>query len=155
MVYFALSVKKIYRPHYFKSIVINNKYLHMFQNWFWQRYLDTAEYKKYYFQQDGASPHTSNLVQDCLHQKFGTKFLSKEKWPPRSLDLNPCDFFLWGYLKSKVYHPLPSNIEELKANIDREIKSINADMLKNSFENFRKRLELIESAEGGRIENVL
>ncbi|KAJ8962740.1 hypothetical protein NQ318_001138, partial [Aromia moschata] len=24
-------------------------------------------------------------------------------WPPRSPDLNPCDFFIWGDLKQKVY----------------------------------------------------
>ena len=24
-------------------------------------------------------------------------------WPPRTLDLNPLEFYLWGYLKSLVY----------------------------------------------------
>jgi hypothetical protein len=24
-------------------------------------------------------------------------------WPPRSPDLIPCDFFLWGYVKDKLY----------------------------------------------------
>jgi hypothetical protein len=24
-------------------------------------------------------------------------------WPARSLDLNPCDFFLWGHLRQIVY----------------------------------------------------
>ena len=42
-------------------------------------------------------------------------------------------FFLWGYLKSKVYYPLLSNIEGLKTNIEREMKSINAEMLKKRF----------------------
>ena len=84
-----------------------------------------------------------------MHYKFGTKVKYKEKWPPRSPNLSTCHFFIWGYLKSKVYYHLPSNIEGLKTNIEREIKSINADMLKNSFENFRKKLELVISAEGG------
>ena len=64
-------------------------------------------------------------------------------------------FFLLGYLKSKVYHSLHSNIEGLKTSIEREIKSTNAEMPKNSFENYRKRLELVLSAEGGHFENVL
>ena len=119
----------------------------MLQNWFWKKHLDTADCKKYYFQQDGATPHTSNVLQDWLGEKFSSKFLSKEKWPPRSPDLNPCDFFLWGHLKSKVYYPLPSNIDELKSNIEREVKSITTEMLKNSFENFRIRLNFIISAE--------
>jgi hypothetical protein len=25
-------------------------------------------------------------------------------WPARSPDLNPLDFFLWGCMKSRVYH---------------------------------------------------
>ena len=25
-------------------------------------------------------------------------------WPPRSPDVTPLDFFLWGYVKTKVFH---------------------------------------------------
>ena len=64
-------------------------------------------------------------------------------------------FFLWGYLKGKIYYPSLSNIEGLKTNVERGIKSINAEILKNGFENFRIRLELVISAEGGHFENVL
>ena len=38
-------------------------------------------------------------------------------WPARSPDLNPCDFFLWGYLKSKVYCPKPRTLDDLENNI--------------------------------------
>jgi len=35
--------------------------------------------------------------------------------PPRSPDATPCDFFLWGYVKDRVYvPPLPASIPELK-----------------------------------------
>jgi len=27
------------------------------------------------------------------------------KWPPRSPDLNVCDFFLWGYVNGRVHVP--------------------------------------------------
>ena len=65
---------------------------------------------KYYFQQDGVALHKANIVQECFKSKFGGKFINKKKWPPRSPDLNICDFFLLGYLyhliikKRKVYH---------------------------------------------------
>jgi len=72
------------------------------------------------------------------------KFLDKTKWPPRSPDLNPCDFFLWGYLKARVYSPLPKTLDDLKRNIEREIKKINENLLENVFENFKKRCSLIE-----------
>jgi hypothetical protein len=39
-------------------------------------------------------------------------------WPPRYPDLTMCDFFLWGYIKDKMYvSPLPTNLEELKIKI--------------------------------------
>ena len=38
-------------------------------------------------------------------------------WPARSPDPDPCDFFLWGYLKSKVYCPKPRTLDDLKNNI--------------------------------------
>jgi hypothetical protein len=52
-----------------------------------------------------------------------------------------------------VYTPLPKTIDELKLNIEREIKNINQRMLEKTFENFKKRCELIVSAEGGHIED--
>lgn len=38
-------------------------------------------------------------------------------WAPRSLDLTPCDFFLWGCIKEKVYREAPENITGIKVNI--------------------------------------
>jgi hypothetical protein len=35
-------------------------------------------------------------------------------WPARFPDLSVCDYFIWGYLKSKVYLMKPYDIEELK-----------------------------------------
>ena len=49
-------------------------------------------------------------------------------WPPRSPDLTPPDFFLWGYLKSKVYVNKPRTVAELKDNIREEIAAIPAEM---------------------------
>ena len=31
------------------------------------------------------------------------------QWPARSPDLTACDYFLWGFLKSKVYVTMPRN----------------------------------------------
>ena len=46
------------------------------------------------------------------------KPINGRDWPARSPpDLNPCDFFLWGYLKSKVYCPKPRTLDDLENNI--------------------------------------
>ena len=78
--------------------------------------------------------------------------MDKIRWPPRSPDLNPCDFYLWGYLKSKVYNPLPNSLDELKMNIEREIKNISKEELKRVFMNFEKRCDFLIQAKGGHIE---
>jgi hypothetical protein len=38
-----------------------------------------------------------------INQVFGDRVVSRGLWPPQSPDLNPCDFYLWGKLKDKVY----------------------------------------------------
>lgn len=45
----------------------------------------------------------------------GSEFLP---WSPRSPDLTPCDFYLWGVLKHKIYsEPQPKTLEELEEKI--------------------------------------
>ena len=70
----------------------------MLQHFFWPRWYRTKSNNSFYFQQDGAPAHRDKEVQQWLQSKFGTRFLDKSMWPPRSPDLNDsCDFFLWGY----------------------------------------------------------
>lgn len=78
-----------------------------------------------WFQQDGASPHTTNKSIAACNEILPGRVISLRgniNWPPRSPDLSPLDFFLWGYLKGKVYCNNPKILTDLKANIRREIK---------------------------------
>ncbi len=71
-----------------------------------------------WYQQDGAAPHTANVVLNFLTQVFPSRHISLKtdfEWPPHSPDLNPLDFFMWGYLKERVYSPPPANLKELKS----------------------------------------
>ncbi len=152
LVWCAISANRVFGPYYFEENVNQHNYLVMLKNFFWPRIEKNPEFKKHYFQQDGARPHTATPVQTWLKSKFGNKFIDKNMWPPRSPDLNPCDFFLWGFLKNKVYNPLPKTLDDLKANIEREIKNISKNILEKVFENFEERCKLVISAEGGHIE---
>jgi hypothetical protein len=60
-------------------------------------------------------------------------------WPARSPNLNACDFFLWRYLKSKVYEKKPRTTEHLKQNIREEVAAIPPTMLQRVMQNFQKR----------------
>jgi len=57
-----------------------------------------------------------------------------------------------GLFEGTVYSPLPKTLDDLKTNIEREIKNINKKTLKTVFENFEKICNLVISAEGGHIE---
>ena len=77
-----------------------------------------------WWQQDGASAHTSNQSMQYLRGQFPGKVISKRgdwPWPPRSPDLTVCDFFLWGFLKEAMWaKPVadqPSNLRDLRAAI--------------------------------------
>ena len=59
--------------------------------------------KDWIFVQDGASSHTSNLVQGFLKDTLKKRFISKTEWPPSSPDVNPLDYYFWDAVKTKVY----------------------------------------------------
>ena len=136
LVWCAISADRVFGPYFFENTVKKENYLEMIQTFFWPKILRTSNYQKYYFQQDGATPHTADKVQNWLTRKFSDKFLNKKMWPPRSPDLNPCDYYLWGHLKSVVYNPLPKTLDDLKQNITRDIKKISKKYFKFSFFKF-------------------
>ena len=73
--------------------------------------------------QDGAPCHRQNVVTERLRQLFGNQVVSlgqETEWPPRSPDLTPCDFFLWGYIKSRICRSPPLNIMALRESILQE-----------------------------------
>jgi len=58
-----------------------------------------------------------------VDQLFPNKVISRRgniSWPPRSPDLTPMDFYLWGYLKSQVYDTNPRSVDALKKKISEE-----------------------------------
>ena len=74
-------------------------------------------------------------------------------WPPRSPDLNSCDFYLRGYLRLVVYYPLPKTLEDLKTNIKERNKKVSKNILNSVFLDFEKICNLIITAEVGHIED--
>jgi hypothetical protein len=65
-----------------------------------------------WLQQDGATSHTANSTMEMLKQFSDDRIISKNLWPPRSPDLTPIDYFLWGYMKQVVYSNHPQTTEE-------------------------------------------
>ncbi|GBN31911.1 hypothetical protein AVEN_236560-1 [Araneus ventricosus] len=66
---------------------------------------------------------------DLLKEMFSLR--GDISWPARFPDLSPCDYFLSGYLKSKVYKNRPRTTEELTAAILEEIAAMTKRVMKN------------------------
>ena len=59
-----------------------------------------------WFQQGGATCHTVEVTLDVLRPVFEECIISRRVdvvWPPRSCDLTPLDYYLWGVVKDKCY----------------------------------------------------
>ena len=107
-VWCAFSAAGVIGPYFFENengqrVTVNgNRYRNMIANYFFQKIGDT-DMVNMWFQQDGATCHTAAETINLLKTKFGNAIISKNgpvNWPPRSCDLTPLDFFLWGYIKS-------------------------------------------------------
>ena len=57
--------------------------------------------RRWWFQQDNASPHTQHASQDWCRRRM-PHYFDKRRWPPNSPDLNPCDYSLSEELGTKM-----------------------------------------------------
>ena len=92
--------------------------------------------------------HGRNSVLYRRPRRFGL-------WPPRSPDLTPPDYFLWGYLKGRVYRNKPRSTDALKANITEEIQAVTADVLARTFQNMARRVRSCLDANGDHFQYML
>jgi hypothetical protein len=77
-------------------------------------------------QQDGAPPHNARIATNHLNPGRWIRNRSEGvRWPARSADLTPLDFFLWLYLKERVYLNLLNDVEDLKTKIRNECRRLN------------------------------
>jgi hypothetical protein len=117
--------------------------------------LHEDELQRGYFQQDGAPPHVAHQTINYLQEFFGDRLVSRDRWPPRSPDLTPLDFYLFGSLKTKVFRNRLHTLEELQAAIVEEINNIDQHTLQRVFDNIKKRVNMTLLNNGGHIEQDL
>ncbi|GFT19056.1 DUF4817 domain-containing protein [Trichonephila clavipes] len=114
--------------------------------------------KELWFQQDGATCPTARATIDFLKDTFGDRLISRfgpANWPPRSCDLTPLDYFLWGYVKSLVYADKPQTLDHLEDNIRRVIADIRSQMLEKVIENWTSRWNYIRASRGSPMPEII
>ena len=96
----------------------------------------------FHFQQDGATAHTARNS-TAVREIFGTVIcrFGDITWPSRSPDLTVPDFFLWVFLKDRVFQRRVMTIQELKQAIVDEVAAIGKDLRRRVYSNFQTRLQ--------------
>jgi hypothetical protein len=124
----------------------------------WQEVLDRAGQLQYWWQQDGATCHTTDAVLTFLLAKFKDCVISRRsaiEWPPYSPCLNVLDYFFWSFAMMHVRRRKPATIEELKAVVEDVARTVPADMIRAAVGNIRKRCQACVEADGRHFESFL
>lgn len=120
--------------------------------------LEEEQLEDLWFQQDGATAHTARNSLNVLKEMFPGRLVSLRGdvgWPARSPDLSICDFFLWGYLKEKVFKTRPHTLQELKERIIEEVNATPRDMCQQAVQNFRNRVQQCVTDNGRHLKDIV
>ena len=115
-------------------------------------------YASTFFQQDGAPPHFGRNVREFLNNTFPNRWIGRGgtiEWPPRSPDLSPNDYFLWGHLKNRVYTTKPQDLADLQRRILDEFELITPEMIYNTIEKFYFQLAHCQAVQGKQFEHLI
>ena len=156
MVWCAMHKTKIIGPYFFRTPTVNTQAYKSMLSSYGLRHVAQLPGSPI-FQQDGAPAHTSNATSEYLQRKLGNRWISKRgptNWPARSPDLTPLDFFLWGYVKDKVYSEEIESLQHLKARITEAIRSIDTSTLSNVWKNIETRINCVVRQQGKHIEQM-
>ena len=96
--------------------------------------------------------HYLNVGLDARDPKTWRYTLGPPQDPP---DMTPCDFFLWGYVKERVYvPPLPAELDELTNRITAAVNSVTEDTLRRVWDELSYRVDVVPASGGEHMENL-
>lgn len=111
-----------------------------------------------WFQLDGCPAHFHRNVRNWLDNNFPEKWIGRNgpvSWPPRSPDITPLDFFIWGFLKEIVYASPVNSREELIGRIQNACEELRNRNLAAAVGSVRRRCELCVQQNGSYFEHLL
>ena len=117
----------------------------MYQNLLREQIIPSiGDVSRFWFMQDGAPAHKARGSQALLREIFDDRVISIGSTPEgaaRSPDLTPCDFYLWGEMKNKVYRHASEDLDQLRSRIVQEFNSLDQNHIKNACMSVKKRFE--------------
>jgi hypothetical protein len=140
-VWAAIGCQAVIGPVFIEGNVTGASYLTLLQQQLFPALEQLANFDSIIFMQDGAPPHWSLSVRNWLAASFPERWMGRGSpnlpWPPYSPDLTPCDFFLWGWIKSRVYREPVADVGELRQRIEEafmELSPFTVEAAINSYE---------------------
>lgn len=118
--------------------------------------LTSNRYIHHYYQQDGASVHWALAVRELLNTHLQHRWIGRSgptEWPPRSPDLTINDFWLWSFMRDRVFiEPRPATLQQLADRCENVFNHIDHNMVRNCFSNFLERCHMCIQQHGHHIE---
>lgn len=139
-----------------------NKYLELLENQIIPAVQNLpVNFDNIWFQQDGCPSHNKKTVITFLETTFPNHLIATRgmiKWPPRSPDLAPHDFFLWGCLKETAYkHAFEraTNLVDLREKLIQLCANITPNQLNDMRVSLYNRFGYCLAQEGGLFEPLI
>lgn len=148
-----MSRRRIIGPIFFRETLNSDRFIQLFNEFV--TYLTEEEKNFGYLQMDGATCHTSKRTRATVAEIFNDRIIIKPRWPARSPDLTPLDFYLWGNLKEKVYKDTPESLDCLEHNITQSIRNIVVEEIELVFKNMMKRLQMCLDCDGHHFQHFM
>ena len=102
--------------------------------------------------------HTAEATFDVLHPVFEDRIINRRAdvvWPPRSCDLTPSDYCLWGAVKDKCCAHKPETIDALKDNIREAIGEIQLHTIDNVLKNWNDRVGYCMASRDNHLKEII
>ena len=115
--------------------------------------------QRMWFLHDGAPPHFSLTARQFLNDIYPGRWIGRGgpiAWPPRSPDLNPMDFYVWGHLKTLVYSTPVNDVESLRQRIVNGCETIQntPGIFQRVRQSMLRRAEACVESHGGHFEHL-
>ena len=150
----GISSAGIVGPYLFEESVNGENYLELLQG-----DAVSAIPRNKLFMQDGAPAHFAIEVREFLDKRFN-RWIGRSgtvAWPPRSPDLTPCDFSLWGLMKDDLRSQQFEDNHQLEDAIRQKFSEINndKDLCRRICRSVLDRCRMCITANGGHFEHLM
>lgn len=158
-VYCAIKDDKVLNVHIYDDNLNGAEYVNIIRNYLGESLenLPLNEYVTAWYQHDGAPIHNTREVGEVLNIIFEDRWIATNgpfEWPPRSPDLTPLDFYVWGRIKSMVFATAATTKEDMKQRVRAAFRDLDAAEIRRATQSLSTRVQKCLAANGHQFEHL-